>query len=181
MGPGGAGKSTFADNLGRRTGLPVVHLDEHYWKPGWEETPKDEWRRLQADLVAGDRWIIDGNYGGTFDLRFERSDTVVVLQPSTLACVVGALRRSLRHRGTAVQAAGCPEHIDVEFLRWIWRYRRDSRPRLDAALRRHRSHLAVNRTALERQAQDFVQRAGQARPKAGVIRRIGDTHWRRTG
>jgi adenylate kinase family enzyme len=42
VGPGGAGKSTFARALGARTGLPVVHLDQSYWKPGWTETPKDE-------------------------------------------------------------------------------------------------------------------------------------------
>ena len=44
VGPGGAGKSTFARRLGERTGLPVIHLDEHYWRPGWEPTPDDEWR-----------------------------------------------------------------------------------------------------------------------------------------
>ncbi len=34
LGPGGAGKSTLADELGRRKGLSVVHLDEHFWHPG---------------------------------------------------------------------------------------------------------------------------------------------------
>ena len=32
-GPSGAGKTTFADAVGRRTGLRVVHLDDFY--PGW--------------------------------------------------------------------------------------------------------------------------------------------------
>ena len=75
VGPVGAGKSTFAAALGERTGLPVVHLDRHFWHPGWVETPRDEWRRRQAELFAGDRWIADGNYGRTFDERFSRADT----------------------------------------------------------------------------------------------------------
>ncbi|MGO9873061.1 MAG: hypothetical protein ACLPVY_04605 [Acidimicrobiia bacterium] len=158
VGPGGAGKSTFAEELGRRTGLPVVHLDEHFWQPGWVETPKDDWRRIQRELTAGGRWIVDGNYGGTFDVRFERADTVIILQPSTLTCVAGALRRSLRNRGAAVQAAGCPERVDPAFLRWIWRYRRDSRPRLDAALDLHRLHLEVIELRSRREAEAFLVR-----------------------
>jgi adenylate kinase family enzyme len=157
VGPGGAGKSTFATQLGRRTGIPVVHLDRHYWKPGWVEPPADEWRRIQAELVGAEAWIADGNYGGTFDLRFERADTVIVLQPPALVCVSRAVRRSVRNRGHAVQAAGCPERLDPAFLRWIWRYRRDSRPRLDAALDRYGARLDVIELASSRQANAFLR------------------------
>ena len=55
-------------------------------------------------------------------------------------CVARALRRSLMNRGKSIQAAGCPERLDREFLRWIWRYPTDSKPRLDAALRAHAQH-----------------------------------------
>jgi adenylate kinase family enzyme len=41
VGSGGAGKSTFAGALGAHTGLPVTHLDWHFWRPGWEPTPWD--------------------------------------------------------------------------------------------------------------------------------------------
>ena len=98
---------------------------------------------MQGELIAGERWIVDGNYGGTFDVRFARADTVIVLAPGRLACLVGALLRSLQNRGTAIQAPRCPERIDLDLLRWIWRYPVDSRPRLDAALARHGDHLLV--------------------------------------
>src|SRR5207244_1610383 len=42
VGSGGAGKSTFARELGRLTGLPVYHLDCYMWKPGWVMTPDAE-------------------------------------------------------------------------------------------------------------------------------------------
>jgi adenylate kinase family enzyme len=143
VGPGGAGKSTIARQLGERTGIPVIHLDQHFWKPGWVETPREEWRALQEQLLAGDRWIVDGNYGGTLDVRLCRADTVVILSRARLFCVAGALRRTLRNLGRAVQAADCPERIDLSFLRWISQYPTDSRPRLDAALAAHGQHLDV--------------------------------------
>ncbi len=65
VGSGGAGKSTLARELGQRTGIPVIHLDEHFWKPGWVATAAEEWRAVQNDLLAADCWIVDGNYGGT--------------------------------------------------------------------------------------------------------------------
>lgn len=161
VGSGGAGKSTFARELGRRLGLPVVHLDRHYWGPSWTATPDDEWRVRHDELLAGERWIVDGNYGGTFDARLARADTVIVLATPRLRCLARALRRSLRHLGADVQAVGCPERVDFEFLRWIWRYPSDSQPRLDAALERHRDHLRVVELRSRRDAAAFLDAPGR--------------------
>lgn len=159
VGSGGAGKSTFAKQLGERTGIPVVHLDRHYWKPGWVETPRDEWREVQRGLLAGQTWIADGNYGGTFDVRFSGADTVIVLALPRWLCASRALRRSLQHRGRDVQADGCPERVDLRFLHWIWRYPIDSRPRLDLALEAHRDRLHIIELTSSRDIQAFLDHA----------------------
>jgi len=161
VGSGGAGKSTFADQLGHLIGVPVIHLDEHFWKPGWVETPAPEWRQLQRALVAGDRWIADGNYGSTFDIRFDRADTVIVLALPRLVCVTRALRRSMLHRGREIQAKGCPERLCLRFLRWVWRYPIDSRPRLEAELGHHRSHLRVIELTSRTAVSTFLDEAAQ--------------------
>jgi adenylate kinase family enzyme len=160
VGPGGAGKSTFARELGERIDLPVVHLDRFFWKPGWVETPRDEWREQQSELFAGDRWIADGNYGGTFDERFARADTVIIVSRSRLACVVSAVGRTARHHGKAVQAEDCPERYQLVFYRWIWNYERDSRPRLDAALKRH-DHLDVVELKTRKAMAQFLESTRQ--------------------
>jgi adenylate kinase family enzyme len=115
---------------------------------------------LQANLVAGERWVIDDNYGGTFDIRFERADTVVVLALSRSRCLARALRRTIRNWGRTVQADDCPERVDLAFLRWIWRYPLDSRPRLDAALERHRGHLRVVELTSPRKVKEFLNDLG---------------------
>jgi adenylate kinase family enzyme len=130
VGPGGAGKTTFARRLGERTGLPVVHLDELYWRPGWVGTPDDEWRETVTRLAAADEWILDGNYSRTLDVRARAADTVLLFDYAPLGNLARALRRSLSNYGKEMQAPGCPEHFDVEFLRWILNYRTRSRPRV---------------------------------------------------
>jgi adenylate kinase family enzyme len=159
VGSGGAGKSTFSRELGGRTGIPVVHLDQHFWRPGWVETPRDEWRAVQRDLLGGPRWIADGNYGGTLDVRLERADTVIILALSRWVCTSRVLRHTLRHRGRDVQAEGCPERFELKFVRWVWAYPVSSRRRLDAALARH-PHLRVVELASPRSVRRYLDDIG---------------------
>jgi len=51
----------------------VIHLDSLYWQPGWIESPKADWQELVESLVSQDRWIMDGNYGGTLEMRLQAS------------------------------------------------------------------------------------------------------------
>lgn len=156
VGSGGAGKSTFSQELGRLAELPVIHLDHYYWRPHWTPTPVDQWRRTMMDLAAGDRWIIDGNYGGSLDIRLERADTVIILAFSRWLCLVRVLRRWWTNRGRDVQSDGCREHFDWQFLRWVWRYPTHSRPRIDAALAQCANRVRVIELASPAVAQSFL-------------------------
>ena len=99
VGSGGAGKSTFARQLGELTGLPVVHLDRHFWRAGWKATPTDEWNTTVAQLAATPEWIMDGNFGGSLAIRAPRCDAVVFFDFPRLICLWGVLQRWLRFRG----------------------------------------------------------------------------------
>jgi adenylate kinase family enzyme len=125
IGAGGAGKTTVARRLAATTGLPLIHLDSLYWRPGWVATPPDEWEATVRELVRQDAWIMDGNYGGTLDLRLEACDTVVFLDFPRLVCLARVLSRQVRHRGEARAElpAGCPERFSWGFYWWIWTYR----------------------------------------------------------
>ena len=106
----GSGKSTFARALAARTGLPVIHLDLHYWKPGWVRPSDDEWRQRQRTLVEGAAWIIDGNYNETLSIRLERAETVVYLDSPWWLCASRAFVRGLR-KPSDEMPEGCQDSV----------------------------------------------------------------------
>ncbi len=124
IGAGGSGKTTVARTIAQRLGLPLIHLDAHYWRPGWIPTPPDEWRGVVAELVARPRWVMDGNYGGTLDMRLAACDSIVFLDLPRWVCLWRVLKRSARYRGRTRPdvAPGCPERLTWEFVRWVWTY-----------------------------------------------------------
>jgi adenylate kinase family enzyme len=130
IGSGGAGKSTLAVRVAERLALPVVHLDARYWQPGWVPMPADAWRRDVEALIAMPAWVMDGNYGGTLDVRLAASDTVVFLDLPRLVCLWRIVRRAIQHRGRSRpdMAPGCPEQVTWEFVRWVWTYPTRRRP-----------------------------------------------------
>src|SRR4029453_438036 len=135
IGSGGAGKSTFARQLAALTGLPVIHLDRHYWRPGGERTPTAEGNGIVQALAAGASWIIDGNYTNSLPLRVQRCDAIVFFDFPRLVCLSGVIRRlSARTPSPPDAAPGCPERLDLGFLKWVWSYNDQSRPRVLAAI-----------------------------------------------
>ncbi len=132
IGCGGAGKSTLARRMGEALSLPVIHLDTHFWRSGWVEPTYEEWVEQLRGLLQRDRWVMDGNFGRTLQMRLEAADTVVFLDTPRWRCIVRVIRRVLRYRGKtrADLAPGCAEKFDWTFLKWIWHYRKRNRRRI---------------------------------------------------
>jgi adenylate kinase family enzyme len=80
VGTSGSGKSTVGAALAARLGTDFLELDSVFHQPGWVPLPREEFRRRVAAVVAGERWVIDGNYTSQVkDLVWARADTVVWL------------------------------------------------------------------------------------------------------
>jgi adenylate kinase family enzyme len=136
IGSPGAGKSTLSFEVARRTGLPLIHLDQHAWLPGWIELDREEWKAQLRELVAGDRWLIDGNYGGSLGYRLTRADTVIDLDLPMPLCVARLAKRIITTHGRvrADMADGCPEQLDWGFLLYTARFPWTHRARINERL-----------------------------------------------
>ncbi|MCU0948122.1 MAG: topology modulation protein [Porphyrobacter sp.] len=136
IGPCGSGKSTLARELAPLLGLPLIHMDQMGWQAGWIETDKAELDARLAQAVAGERWLIEGNYGSTLAPRLERADTVIYLDFPVLLCLWRLIGRVARLRGQSRpdMPEGCPERFDAAFFWYVMRWNSGPRPRTEAKL-----------------------------------------------
>lgn len=117
----GVGKSSFARKLSEKKNIPVHHLDSYFWKAGWIESSEKEFSEKQQQLVKEDRWIIEGNYTGTYEIRSGKADTLIYLELPLAVCLYRVVKRRITNQGKTRpdMALGCPEKLDKEFLTFI--------------------------------------------------------------
>jgi len=142
------------------TGLPLIPLDRYYWKPGWVESEKDEWKSTVEKLVAGDEWIIDGNYGGTMEMRLNRADTVIWLDMPRFLCTYRVLKRTFlfRKRGRPDMPDGCDERFDWDFMKYVWNFPRDKNPLLEKRLERLGNQIEAHKFRQNSSVTGFLNR-----------------------
>jgi adenylate kinase family enzyme len=132
IGSCGAGKSTLAVNLGKKLNLPVIHLDAYYWQSGWQETDASQWLEIQQELIKGNSWIIDGNYGNTMGIRLAAADTVIWLDFNRYLCLWRVCKRYLKYPGKTRPDMGvnCPERLNRDFIQYVWNFPRVHRSKI---------------------------------------------------
>lgn len=160
-GMAGSGKSTFSRSLALKTGTPLIHLDVHFWEPGWVAPSHAVWRDKQRALLAGDAWIVDGNYLETLDVRLERADTIVVLDTPWRTCARRAFLRGLR-KPVGEMPDGCHDSAwrrlrdEWRLVVVIWRTRRSQPEREREIISQHGQHAALHVLRSKRAARRFL-------------------------
>jgi len=118
----GSGKSTFARMLGEKLGVEPVHLDSIAWKPGWVVAPDAEMGAKIREVLARERWILEGSYSRhLFQERLQQADTVVFFDVNRFVCFYNAVKRRFQYHNKTRpdMGEGCPEKFDLEFAWWI--------------------------------------------------------------
>lgn len=166
LGSGGSGKSTLARQLGGLLHLPVVHLDSHFWNPGWIPKPDEEWDGLVRQYTEQEQWIMDGNYSRTMDIRIKRADVIIFLDLPRLLCMYRIVKRRLMyHNQTRPDMnEGCPEKLDRAFVNWVWSYKTRSRDNTIARLRQAGAHQQVITVTSRRQVKALIRSFADAGP-----------------
>ena len=127
LGCPGRGKSTCARALAARTGLPVVHLDNLWWRADGTHIPREDFDRALDGLLRGEQWIMDGDYSRTYEVRIRAADTVIFLDYPEAVCMDGIRARVGQPRPDMPWAE---QSLDPELVALVQNYRRDNRPQI---------------------------------------------------
>lgn len=130
----GAGKSTFARRLHSVTGLPLVHLDNLWWKPDRTHVSREAFDAALADALAKARWIVDGNYSRTVEVRIKAADTVIFLDYDEQTCMNGVKDRV---GGARADMPWTEDTLDPALVALVKNYADTQRPEILKLLQRY--------------------------------------------
>ncbi|MDE5577163.1 MAG: adenylate kinase [Oscillospiraceae bacterium] len=140
IGSPGAGKSTFSRWLRDITGLPLYYLDMIKHKPDKTTTTNEEFDKRLSDILRADKWIIDGNYQRTMEMRLEKCDTVFLMDFPLEVCLAGAAARVGKKRD---DLPWVEEEFDEEFRQWIIDFPNLALPHIYQMLEHYRDKTVV--------------------------------------
>ena len=158
----GAGKSTFARALRDRSGLPLFYLDMLFHRPDRTTASREEFDASLAQILAGDRWIIDGNYQRTLPQRFAACDTVFFFDLPVEDCLAGAAARigSAREDMPWVE-----ERFDPAFRQYILDFPTDQRPKILELIGQYREKKTIVSFHTRAESERFL---GSVRPRTSA-------------
>ena len=139
----GSGKSTFSIKLAEMLNYPVLHIDKIYHIDNETNIGREELIK-QTILFAENngKWIIDGNYKGTIDLRIDLCDTIVLFNIDTNSCL-----KNVRHRSEHGRVA-MAENFDVtktdhNFIDFIKEFKESHYPVIIQKAKASNKHLVI--------------------------------------
>lgn len=151
----GSGKSTLSGELHRATGIPLYHLDMMYWNPDKTTVGKELFKERLSQVLAKERWIIDGNYQSTMEQRMAACDTVIFLDYPKELCLQGVKERAGKPRS---DLPWIEEGEDDEFLKFICNFEQESKPRILSLFEKYpEKEIYIFKTRQE--AEDFIKKA----------------------
>ena len=161
IGSPGAGKSVFSQKLRNITNLPLYHLDMLYHKIDGTHISKEEFEEKLKEILKKDKWIIDGNYQRTLELRFKECDTVFLLDFPTEVCIKGAETRVGKKRK---DMPWIEEKLEEKFKQTIIDFGNQKLPQIYELLNKYKNNLNIivfkSREEADSYINNFEQREG---------------------
>lgn len=151
----GSGKTTFAEKLNKKTGLPLYHLDAIWHKPDKTHIPREEFDQRLLEILAADEWIIDGNYGRTVEMRLKECDTVFLFDLPPEVCLQGVTNRLGKVR---YDMPWIEKELDPEFEEFIKGFASHSLPGLYDLIEKYRTEKQVIVFKSRKEADDFLSK-----------------------
>ena len=135
VGCSGSGKSTFSRKLQEKTGLPLIHLDNLWWKADRTHISREAFDQALEQIFEIPEWILDGDYSRTYEARIRACDTVIFLDYAEAVCMQGINDRVGKPRP---DIPWTEPGLDPELVRMVREYQSVNRPALLALRERYR-------------------------------------------
>ena len=161
IGSPGSGKSVFARRLQELTGLPLYPLDSIWHKPDRTHITREEFDARLDEILASDRFILDGNYRRTMEKRLAVCDTVFLLDYPTEVCLEGAAARV----GTPHPDLPWTEtRMDEEFRQYILHFREEETPLIYEKIDRYREGRTVVIFHTREESEEYLEHFASVEP-----------------
>lgn len=140
IGSPGAGKSTFARKLQRKTHLPLYYLDMLWHRTDKTNVSREEFDARLGEILQKDAWIIDGNYQRTLEMRLQACDTVFLLDFPLEICLAGVKSRIGKPRE---DMPWIETEFDAEFKQRILDFPTNQLPQIYALLEKYKENKEI--------------------------------------
>lgn len=158
----GSGKSTFARKLQSKTNLPLYYLDMIWHKADKTTIEQNEFDEELKEITEKDRWIIDGNYMRTLEIRLKECDTVFLLDFPLEVCIKGATERI----GTKREDMPWVEsEFDDEFHQWITDFPSKQLPKIYSLLEKYAENKEIIIFKSRDEAENYLRNLDNIKPK----------------
>ena len=136
----GSGKTTFAEKLQKCTALPLYYLDAIWDKPDKTHIPREEFDQRITEIFSEEKWIIDGNYKRTIEMRMTQCDTVFLFDLPTEVCLQGVTERIGKER---YDLPWLETELDPEFRQFIEEFPNDTLPYIYELIEKYKAEKQV--------------------------------------
>ena len=150
----GSGKTTFAEKLSKKTTLPLFHLDAIWHKPDKTHITREEFDERIKEIFKEDKWIIDGNYKRTIEIRLKECNTVFLFDIPTEICLQGATDRIGKDR---YDLPWIETELDPEFKRFIEDFPKNTLPYIYELLERYKGEKQIVVFRAREEADEYIR------------------------
>ena len=151
----GSGKTTFAEKLQKCTDLPLYYLDAIWHKPDKTHIPREEFDQRIAEIFETPKWIIDGNYKRTIEMRMKQCDTVFLFDLPVEMCLQGVTDRVGKER---YDLPWLETQVDPEFRQFIEDFPKDTLPYIYELIEKYKDEKRIIIFKSREEADEFIEK-----------------------